>query len=99
MAFELCPVCRQIRGMRISLSERTEKGKKGTKKIQSRTFHCETCHQFVRSEDSAGTHSLYYFLSGSTLLLLTPEESLKTLNVKAAKDVEGNFRAATSRCL
>ena len=54
MAFELCPVCRQNRGMRITFSERTEKGKRGkTKKIHSRTFHCEACHQFVRSEDSA----------------------------------------------
>jgi hypothetical protein len=55
MAFELCPVCRQLRCMRISLSDRAGKGRKvKTKNIRTRTFHCETCHQFVRSEDSVG---------------------------------------------
>jgi hypothetical protein len=53
MAFELCPACRELRSMRISVSARTEKTRKGkTKTIRTRAFHCEACHQFVRSEDS-----------------------------------------------
>ena len=75
MAFELCPLCRQIRGMRISLSERTEKGKRGkTKKIQSRTFHCEACHQFVRSKEVEIVEPL------KTLALTCAEQSRSSLS-------------------
>ncbi len=52
MASEMCPACREIRNMRISVSERTEKGKaEKSKRIRTLTFHCETCNRFVRSED------------------------------------------------
>lgn len=52
MACEMCPSCREIRNMRISISERAEKGgEEKTKRIQTLTFHCETCNRFVRSEE------------------------------------------------
>jgi hypothetical protein len=52
MAIEMCPACREIRNMRMSVSERTVKGsEEKTKRIRTLTFHCETCNTFVRSED------------------------------------------------
>lgn len=38
--------------MRVSVSERTEKGREGKpKRIRTLLFHCETCYRFVRSEE------------------------------------------------
>jgi hypothetical protein len=52
MAREWCPGCREIRNMRVSVSERTEKGREGKpKRIRTLLFHCETCYRFVRSEE------------------------------------------------
>ena len=52
MAREMCPSCREIRNLRASVSARTVTGSHGEKKrIKTIAFHCEQCHQFVRSEE------------------------------------------------
>jgi hypothetical protein len=52
MAREMCPYCREIRNMRVSVSVKTEKGRDGkTRRIRTLTFHCEGCSNFVRSVD------------------------------------------------
>lgn len=52
MATELCPACRTIRSMKVSYSKRTVKTPDGgVKAIQTASFHCESCGQFVRSEE------------------------------------------------
>ena len=49
---EMCPVCGKISNMVISRSMRTETDSAGNKKkIETISFHCEQCHNFVRSED------------------------------------------------
>ena len=38
--------------MRISVSRRTGTGPDGKPtQVETRSFHCESCHYFVRSED------------------------------------------------
>ena len=52
MTGELCPSCKEIRNMNTSTATRTVIGEDGKKKkITTRSFHCEHCRQFVRSED------------------------------------------------
>lgn len=49
---EMCTACGKISNMVISRSIRTESDSTGKKKrIETISFHCERCHQFVRSED------------------------------------------------
>ena len=52
MTRELCPTCKVLRDMRVSTSERivTEPGGE-KKKIETISYHCAQCNQFVRSED------------------------------------------------
>lgn len=53
MPHELCPRCRCLRNMRVTTHRRKVGDAKGnTKEILTRIFHCETCHSFVRSEDT-----------------------------------------------
>ena len=53
MATELCPSCRTIRSMKVAVSKRTVRGPDGSvKTIQTASFHCESCGQFVRSEEA-----------------------------------------------
>ena len=53
MAREMCPACREVREMRVSSSTRTVIMPDGRKKrIRTISYHCELCHQFVRSEDA-----------------------------------------------
>ena len=52
MATELCPSCRTIRSMKVAYSKRTVRAPDGSvKTIQTASFHCESCGQFVRSEE------------------------------------------------
>ena len=54
MAIELCPTCKLMRNMRVTVSERTAPGPDGKERaVTTRTYHCETCGVFVRSEDGA----------------------------------------------
>jgi hypothetical protein len=49
---EMCPACGKISNMVSSTSMRMKVGSSGEKKmIKTIAFHCEQCHQFVRSED------------------------------------------------
>jgi len=49
---EMCPACGKISNMVSSASMRTRTDSSGEKKwIKTISFHCEQCHQFVRSED------------------------------------------------
>lgn len=49
---EMCPSCSMISNMVTSKSVRTEVDSSGKKKrIETISFHCEGCHQFVRSKD------------------------------------------------
>ena len=53
MPSEHCPHCRGIRNMRVTVSRRKESTPEGgTKEIETRSFHCESCNAFVRSEDT-----------------------------------------------
>jgi len=52
MASELCPSCRQVRNMLVSVTTRTETGASGKKKqITTTSYQCEVCRMFVRSEE------------------------------------------------
>jgi hypothetical protein len=48
---ELCPACRVVQNMDVSITTRTETTAGELKDIQTSSFHCSNCHQFVRSED------------------------------------------------
>ena len=49
---ELCPRCQSLRSMRVSISRRKVTDPEGgVKEILTKSFHCGTCHSFVRSED------------------------------------------------
>ena len=49
---EMCPSCKELRNMMVSSSTRILKEKdQKEKKIVTLSYHCENCHQFVRSED------------------------------------------------
>jgi hypothetical protein len=53
---EMCPACGKISNMVTSTSIRTVADSSGGKKrINTISFHCEQCHQFVRSEDMEET--------------------------------------------
>ena len=53
MAQEMCPVCRTVRNMRESTSQRRVTMPSGHKKrVRLVSLHCEACKQFVRSEES-----------------------------------------------
>ena len=55
MVSELCPKCRQVRDARVTVSSRKVRTPDGkTKEIKTRSFHCEVCGAFVRSEDTEG---------------------------------------------
>ena len=49
---EMCPACGKISNMVSSASTKTKTDFSGeNKRIKTVAFHCEQCHQFVRSED------------------------------------------------
>ncbi len=55
MSLELCPSCREVRNMSVSISERVVTGSDGKKKmIRTMSFRCEVCHSFTHSEDYLG---------------------------------------------
>ena len=51
-----CPRCREVKNMRVNAVRRLVTDPDGkSRPVRTRTLHCETCHQFVRSEyDDAG---------------------------------------------
>lgn len=52
MSSLICPRCQTIKNMRETVSLRTVTGADGEKKeIETRSFHCASCSQFVKSED------------------------------------------------
>ena len=54
---EMCPACGKISNMIASTSIRAVTDPSVEKKeIKTISFHCERCHQFVRSEDTEVTH-------------------------------------------
>lgn len=53
MSSELCPSCGVVTNMRVDITDREVIGADGkAKKVTTRTFHCEACNSFVRSEDT-----------------------------------------------
>ena len=51
MAREYCPKCQAVRNMQVSERREAETDPDGrTREVVTRTFHCETCNAFVRSE-------------------------------------------------
>ena len=47
-----CPHCRTVTNLHMSISLRSISGTDGnTEMIVSKTYHCESCCSFVRSED------------------------------------------------
>ena len=50
MSRELCPSCRELRKMDESVHTTTENDSDGSpQKVTVHTYHCATCHSFVRS--------------------------------------------------
>ncbi len=48
---ELCPRCKQLRNVCVAVCRRQVALPDGTtEEVLTRTFHCETCHAFIRSE-------------------------------------------------
>lgn len=52
MAQEMCPACRTMRNMRLSTTKRAMTVDGRSKVIRTVSLHCESCGQFVRSEES-----------------------------------------------
>jgi len=49
---EFCTRCRTVRNMRVSVSRRElADPKENIKDIVTKSYHCENCGSFVRSED------------------------------------------------
>jgi len=54
MGREYCPHCREVCNMRVTVAYRRTSGPGGeTGTTCVKTFHCERCGQFVRSEEAA----------------------------------------------
>ena len=52
MPLEYCSRCKGSKNMRITVSQRTEIGADGKpKQVVTRSFNCECCNSFVRSEE------------------------------------------------
>jgi len=60
MSLELCPKCGTARNMSVTTARREIVDTHGNTKIfLTETYHCESCHSFVRSrdiEESKGIH-------------------------------------------
>ena len=53
MVTEMCPKCRAVKEMRVSVSRRTADESEGEAKIiETRTYYCAECNSFVRSEEA-----------------------------------------------
>lgn len=53
MAAEFCPKCLSPQNMTVSITTREETDSEGkNRKIETRAYHCEACHSFVRNEDA-----------------------------------------------
>jgi len=48
MSVEYCPKCKTLKNMRISVSKK----KKKKIRVLIRSYHCETCNSFVKSEET-----------------------------------------------
>jgi len=49
---ELCPKCKKLRNVCVAVCRKRIASPDGTtKEVLTRTFHCETCHAFIRSEE------------------------------------------------
>ncbi len=52
MVREFCSKCNSLTNMMVSESERTETDSEGKDiKVITNSFHCDSCHTFVRSEE------------------------------------------------
>ena len=52
MSVEICPSCRKACNLQTTTSTREVLGVDGKQKVvKVLLFHCEVCHQFVRSEE------------------------------------------------
>lgn len=52
MSPEFCPKCLLPQNMIVSITTREGTDSEGKiTKIETRTYHCEACHSFVRSEE------------------------------------------------
>lgn len=52
MSPEFCPKCLLPQNMTVSITTRERTDSEGKiAKIETRTYHCEACHSFVRSEE------------------------------------------------
>jgi hypothetical protein len=53
MSRELCPRCGEERNMEVSVSRRRAVDAEGkAREVVTRTWHCEVCHGFVRSQEA-----------------------------------------------
>ncbi len=53
MARELCPACRALTTVRVTVTSKVVTAPDGTKKkVRVETFHCESCRRFIRSTET-----------------------------------------------
>jgi hypothetical protein len=50
MSSEYCPRCRAPRNVRVDVTRLREALGDGHRQVETRSYHCETCRQFLRSE-------------------------------------------------
>lgn len=54
MPREYCPACGAVRNLSVTTAERTVTDEDDKEQnVLTRTYHCESCGRFVRSEDAA----------------------------------------------
>jgi len=52
MPAEFCPKCLSPQNVTVSMITREETDSDGkNRKLETRTYHCEACHSFVRNEE------------------------------------------------
>ncbi len=53
MPSEFCTICKKITNMAVTVMQRTITGPDGkVETITVKTYHCESCRSFVRSEEA-----------------------------------------------
>ncbi len=53
-----CPKCGALTNMEVTTSRRKVTEPDGTvREVVTRTYHCETCHSFVRSDEETGVEA------------------------------------------
>ena len=52
MPDNFCPFCAEVTSMTITTVRRREQTVRGFRTTETKSYHCEKCHTFVRSEET-----------------------------------------------